>query len=148
MVNAEARIKTARRASYSLKGAGLCDIGGPKVDSHLWQVFILSRLNSGLDALALETEAVKKMEKFFMSQLHLFQFLSDSTVNATVYMLIGMPLLEAQLLSEHCMKRLLSIKRQLAMKTLKSHSWTVGVRKLLLKCNLPTAYHLYNNLPA
>ena len=66
------------------------------------------------------------MEKFFMSQLHLFQFLSDSTVNATVYMLIGMPLLEAQLLHEHCMQRRLPGKKQLAVKKLKSHRWTVA----------------------
>ena len=61
IATAEARIKTARRASYSLMGAGLCGIGGPEVGRHLWQVFILSRLTCGLDALAQEAEAVNKM---------------------------------------------------------------------------------------
>ena len=162
IMTVEARLKTARRTSYALMGAGLYGLNGtgPEVARHLWKIYIIPRLTYGLEALNLTHVEIKHLEKFYLEQLRYVQYMHKTTANAAVYLLIGLLPIQAQLdIKILCffvsmLRRTSSIERkvferQLAMKNMQnSHSWTVMVRQLLLQYGLCNAYDIYKDPPS
>jgi hypothetical protein len=157
----ESRIKEARRALYRLAGAGLHGLNGvgPKVSTHMLNVYILPILTYGLEALTLDSKHYHLLECFYRNILRRLQHLPESTATPAVYTLLGSIPLEGQV---HI--RLLTffgnvlrnpgtveyeiIKRQLAIKDFSSNSWTVQIKTILAKYNLPSAHRLLLAPPA
>ena len=67
------RIKTARRTSYELMGAGLHGAYGvgPEITKHLWSIYVMPRFSYGLEALLLSPKEVTRLEDFYRSNLFL-----------------------------------------------------------------------------
>ena len=153
------RIKSARRTAYSLMGAGLHGLNGtgPKVAKHLINVYVTPVLLHSLEALILSDSDYKSLEQFYRTLLRQVQHLPSNCANPAVYLLLGCIPIEGQIhirmLTFFCsVLRRPSIgrqviERQLAVKNVKSHSWTVQIRNILAMYNLPSAYQLLNNPP-
>ena len=159
------RVSKARRAAYSLMGAGFHGYNGvgPEVASIQYTTYIVPTLLYGLEALVLEDKELQILECYHRRTLRQIQHLPKSTANAAVHLLIGIPPAEALL---H-IKVLTTVRdiaaakdetlpavhlrnimtRQAAMKDAKSASWTSFVKKILRRYNLPTLYHILEKPP-
>jgi hypothetical protein len=156
----DSRIKEARRALYSLAGAGLHGLNGvgPKVAIHMFNVYVYPILTYGLEALKLENEHYQALETFYKGVLRKIQHLPDNTATPAIYLLLGCIPLKAQIhvkLLTFFAKILRSlesteynvIRRQLAVKELSSNSWVNQIRHILSKYELPSAYQLLMSPP-
>ena len=153
----QARITSARRATYAMMGAGLHGLNGlnPSISMMLIRTYILPRLLHGLEAMVLTEPDKVALETYYRTLLKQIQHLPQNTASLAVYLLIGSLPLEA-----HLDLRVLSLfnravalkgslerdilERQLAMKDLGSKSWTTVVRETLNKYSLPSAYDVLN----
>lgn len=155
------RIKTARRTSYELMGAGLHGINGvgPEVSKHLWAIYIMPRFSNGLEALLLTHKETTRLENFYRSNLRSIQAMSKATATAIIYLLIGTPPFEAQLhiktitfftsaLRREDSLEYAVIQRQLVMKGEETRSWVWYVHSLLKKYGLPSAFDLLHYHPS
>jgi hypothetical protein len=155
-----ARITTARRTCYSLMGAGLHGLNGlcPKASKKIWAMYIFPRLTHGLESLCLSPKEITKMEDFYRGNLRALQHLPKSTSNAAVYLLLGVPPLEAQLHIKtltffmNMLRRPDSveaavIQRQASMASPKTNSWVTGIQHLLTRYGLPNSHQLSQELP-
>jgi hypothetical protein len=159
------RIKKARRASYSLMGAGLCGLNsaGPEVATLQYTTYVLPTLLYGLEAIILGKRELVTLEAYHRKNLRYIQHLPQSTATPAIHLLSGV--LPAQALidirSLGLARNVLAaesgsppavyirelITRQLTMKDSTSTSWASHVRKLLRKYNLPTVLDLISTPP-
>ena len=154
------RIINARRAMYSLMGAGLHGLNGvgPEVAMVQYNTYVLPTLLYGLEALILNHSEVEELSKFHRKNIRCLQHLPKSTAIPAIHLLSGSPPIEAylhiQILNIFCaivsstpetppaffLKSI--VTRQLAMQETTSSSWTTQVKNLLTKYNLPPASEL------
>jgi len=159
------RVTKARRAAYSLMGAGFHGMNGvgPEVAAIQYATYIIPTLLYGLEALVIEENELQTIEKYHRRTLRYIQHLPMSTANAAVHLLLGVPPAEALL---H-IKVLLTfrdivddentaaptvhireiITRQIAIKDTENSSWTSYVKRLLRKYKLPNAYKILETTP-
>ena len=142
-----ARIASARATAYSLMGAGLHGINGlnPVAARSILQAYVVPRLLYGLEAIVLTQTQIQLLEVYFRKLLRHIQSLPDNTANPAVYLLIGLPPIEAFLdknivsLCEAAFKdthvREIAL-RQLSLKNFKSSSWFIYAQKRLGKYDL------------
>ena len=131
----------------------------PDVGKHIWAIYIMPRLMHGLEALVLKDSDITKLEDYYRRSLRAIQGLPKSTAIPAIYLLIGIPPLEAQLhikilcFFASALRRADSleyqvIQRQLAMKSDKSSSWPWYVQRLLRTYHLPSAFQLLAEVPS
>jgi hypothetical protein len=161
----EERVKGARRAAYSLMGAGMHGLNGvgPEVAFIQYSVYITPTLLYGLDALIIGKTDLSTLESFYRKDLRYIQHLPPSTAIPAVYLLLGAAPAEAMLdvkvltlfrniiaadnkCPSACYIQDL-INRQLATAEDCSRNWTSHVTRLLKKYDLPTAYQVSSNPP-
>ena len=160
-----ARIQDARRASYSLMGAGLCGLNGSgaEVSIMLYTTYIIPTLLYGLEALVLSERELERLEIFHRRNLRHILHLPNSTASPAIYLLTGCAPVEAMLHIKTLgtFRNIADIEgkpspvvfinsvisRQIAMKESSSSSWAVNVRKILHKYNLPSAFEVLKNPP-
>jgi hypothetical protein len=160
-----ARISSARRAMYSLMGAGLHGLNGvgPEVAIEQYNTYVLPTLLYGLEALHLSDRDVEELSKFHRSNLRCIQHLPKSTAIPAIHLLSGSPpivaLLHMRILSVFrdiatCteqtppafhLKQLL--QRQLAMKDPNSGSWTTQLKRVTALYQLPSAGEIIKQQP-
>ena len=161
----ESRLKSGRRACYSLFGAGFFGLNGvgPYVAAQEYQTYVSPILFYGLEALVLSTSEINKLELFHRKNIRRIQFLPDSTAISALYLLLGTLPAEAILHSRalNLLRNILAVDtpsppalymreliiRQLAMKGPKSSSWAAMVKEALNKYDLPPASSLIDNPP-
>ena len=153
------RVKTGRRATYSLMGAGLHGLNGCGVKTclQLYRIYTIPAMLHNLDALIIEDSEFKEIEDFHKMFLRQIQHLPTSTATPALYLLTGeLPVIAqmhirilnlfVRLLRREMVEKNIII-RQLAMKRIQDKSWVTTVRKLLWKYQLPSAYHIVDSLP-
>ena len=91
------RIKQARRAAFKLRGAGLVGLVGvgPEVATIEYATYIIPTLLYGLEALTLERKDMDKLELYHRKNLRYIQHLPQSTAVPAIYLLTGIPPVEA-----------------------------------------------------
>ncbi len=154
------RIQSARRAAYSLMGAGMHGLNGinPRSSKKLWDIYVMPVLLHGLETLILNKTETQELESYYRKCLRQIQHLPDATATPGVYLLIGALPVEAHLhkkiltLLVNMMRRKDSVERevvqrQLAMKSNKSCSWVIMAKGLLQVYNLPSAFLLLKDTP-
>ncbi len=95
----EHNISTARKAAYSLMGAGLHGKNGlpQRTYMHLYQIYITPVLTYGLFIFNQEEKHTKPLEQFQKSMIKQILSLADNTGNPAVYFLSGAAPLEYEL---------------------------------------------------
>jgi hypothetical protein len=90
-------VSGARATLYSLLGAGVHGRNGltPSVTRSIYQTYVMSRLTYGLEVLRISSKQMDTLEKFHKHNLRLLQSLPDRTAVSALYLLIGIPPLEA-----------------------------------------------------
>ena len=156
------QIKTARRTSYKLMGAGLHGAYGigPDITKHLWSsIYVMPRFSYGLEALPLLPKEVKRLEDFYKSNLHAIQVMPKSTATVITYLLLGVPPFEVQLhiltitfftnaLRHEYSLEYSVIQHQLVMKDESARSWVWHIQLLLQRYRLPSAFELLHKPPS
>jgi hypothetical protein len=157
----EKNIKTARRTSYALMGAGLHGLNGlhPSACMKIWDTYVLPILTYGLDVLRLTATNILDMERVRLNALKRYQNLPTRTATEGVYILSGALPIEAIL--DRQMLTLLGnvarypgtaeydiLLRQLAVKDDSSNSLIITMRNLLSKYDLPTAWQVFSTRPS
>ena len=154
----EKRKSTARRTSFSLMGArlhGLVGVG-PEVGKHIYQTYITPKLLHGLEAIILTNPEIKELEEFYRCHLRYIQHLPKSTATPLLYLLLGVPPIEAQIhirtlnilhtmISRTDSVEFKLVERQLAMKEHTSNSWVWQSQNLLNIYKLRSAFKLLNH---
>ena len=161
----EDRIKSARRVTFSLLGAGYYGVNGvgPNVAAFQYKAYVSPTMLYGLEAIVPTDEDIKKLEQAHRKSLRRIQGLPDSSANPAIYLLIGILPVEAMihvraltlfrsiLAAETPSPPAMFIKelilRQLAMKDNTSKSWTVYIKQLLQRYNLPEPSLLTKETP-
>jgi hypothetical protein len=154
------RIKSARRAAYRLMGAGFHGVNGvaPLATRKMWTMYVVPVLTYGLESLILNPQDIAALEAYQRESLKRLQHLPSSTANSAVYILLGVPPIEAivhmHVLGLFCsaIRRKSSLEcevleRQLSVKDQHSCSWAVYVRSILRKYQLPSALDLLTDTP-
>ena len=154
------RVKSARRATYSLMGAGLHGLNGvgPEVALMQYKIYVIPILLYGLESLVLNPKEIETLEIYHRTCLRYIQHLPKSTAKAALHLLSGVLPVSAMLSIQALtlfrniiacqvkappavyMKEL--ILRQLAMKNLDNASWASHIRRLLHVYGLPNAYEV------
>ena len=142
------RISLARRAMYSLFGAGLHGLNGQPVSVclKLYRIYIVPRLLYGLDVVNLSNGEINKLEVFHKQNIQCLQNLPTHTATCAVNLLVNeIPIrgrLEINKLSlfgsiarSSSMVKDLAI-RQMLIKEDQSNSWFIGIKQLLSKYEL------------
>jgi hypothetical protein len=111
-INIEERIALARKTLYSLIKTGVRGTNGlnPRTSCKIYQVYVIPRLLYGLETLNLKNKDMATLSSFHLSTLKPLQSLPIRTANSTVYLLLGILPISAEL---H--KRQLSLLHQIAM---------------------------------
>lgn len=157
----EARMKSARRAAYSLFGAGFHGLNGVGPDAIRKQfiTYIRPVLTYGLDTLILEDGNMQELETFTRSMLRRLQYLPSSTPIPVIYLLFGLPPIEAIIhiqtltfLGAIC-RRVDSVEhyvvtRQAGMCSTNEKSWVMYAKNLLRKYDLPSIFELIQHTPS
>jgi hypothetical protein len=154
------RVQIGRRTVYSLLGAGLHGRRGvsPVVSCKMYVTFVRPKVIHGLETVQLNNKEIHLLEAFEIKLLRQIQSLPDRTASVAIYILLGIPPITSiieknainlfmNILRDPDSVEHLVITRQLAMKDYESRSWTVYVRNLLRKYNLPSAYDLLLDPP-
>ena len=159
------RLKSARRACYSMRDSGLrgLDGAGPEIALSQYCQFVIPTLLYGLEALVLEADNIEKLERYHRRNLRYIQHLPQSTAIPAVYLLLGTLPIEAQvdirlltlfrnvITPNPSVPPALYIReivaRQLITTSDESNSWARHITKILAKYNLPSAYTLLDNPP-
>ncbi|MES9904845.1 MAG: reverse transcriptase domain-containing protein [Sedimenticola sp.] len=156
----EGKINLARKAAYSLMGAGLHSGNGlnQQISAKLWSSEIVPRLIFGLEVVDLKVKDINQLESFQRKCLKQIQGLPDKAPSSTALALLGIIPVETNvhknmltlfgsiLRNRDCIEHEIA-ERQLAMKSIKEHSWFNKIKELLEKYNLPSAYALLSNTP-
>ena len=159
MKNVECNIQKARRTVYSLMGTGLHGENGldPEAAISLFQTYVIPVLFYGLEVILPTGKALDTLEIQYKKLLKQILSLPCTTADPAVYLLSG--LLPAEVLIH---KRMLTLygnitrlsddsvekclaSRQLEVKTFKSHSWFIAVKKVLILYDLPSTESLLDN---
>ncbi|MCG7875776.1 MAG: reverse transcriptase domain-containing protein [Candidatus Thiodiazotropha endolucinida] len=159
MHNVEINIQKAKRTTYSLMGSGLHGENGldPETAISLLQTYVFPVLFYGLEIIIPTGKALSTLDVQYKKLLKQILSIPCTTADPAVYLLSGLLPPEAMI---H--KRMFSLfgnitrlpetaieirlaKRQLEIKTFKSHSWFIAVKKLLIMYDLPTAEELLEN---
>jgi hypothetical protein len=160
------RVQTARRAAYSLMGAGFHGLNGtgPEIATLQYKTYVLPTLLYGLQALVLKDSELEILSSYHRTNLRCIQHLPRSTAIPALYLLLGVlpikALVHIQTLS--LFGNIISasvnnppalyikdlVIRQLAVKELESSSWASQIRRLLVKYDLPPASSMLSNPPA
>ena len=125
----------------------------------MWNLYIQPQILFGLEVTNIPNSEIQTLEKFQRDTMKQIQSLPPSASNAMTYLLLGMlPMegaLDKKVLTTFCSMlrnqesaEYRIIQRQLAMKSDKSKSWVVIVKKLLFKYHLPSAYDLFLDTPS
>ena len=152
------RLKTARGTTYSLMGSGFHGVNGmkPTVSLHMFEVYVISRILYGLEALNISQTDIKKLEVHLRTVIRQLQSLPTRAANTALYILSGTLPMEARIHRKRLsiIPSLLMnpmfcdlIPRQLAMKGIDSPSWIVQTQKLLREYNLPSLIDLWLEPP-
>ena len=144
-------IKKARRTMYSLMSAGLHGENGldPETSLHLYQIYVLPVLLYGMEVVFPRQKFVDDLDKFNKHSLKHLLSLPVTTADPAIYVLSGTIPIEAMIhqrvltfygnisrLPDTSVEKRLA-ERQLSIKSLDSHSWFVGVKKLCIMYGLP-----------
>jgi hypothetical protein len=141
-------------------GAGFYGVNGisPHVSKQLLSIYVNPAVLYGLEAVKLEASDLKCLDRYHRDLLRQLQSLPDSTAKPAIYLLLGCLPMQA-LLHQNMLNLYITIlhrpgspeyevmTRQLALKDLSSNSWTVQLRTVLFKYNLPLALELARNPP-
>jgi hypothetical protein len=155
------KIKIGRRTANALMGAGLHGLNGltPPICQSLIDVYVTPAILHGLEALRLNDTQHALLEAHHRKLIRQIQHLPISSAIPSIYLLLGAPPLEAQL-HQRVLTFFVAILRrpesaeyeirvrQLAVKSLDSHSWTVMLRNLLYQYDLPSAHDLVASTPS
>ena len=162
----QARIQDARRAAYSLMGAGLCGLNGSgtEVAILLYSTYIVPVMLYGLESLVLQDNEVEILEAFHRRNIRHILHLPSSTAAPALYLLSGCAPIKALLhIRALGMFRNIAdckgksnpvsfinnvISRQIVMKSSTSYSWAAYIRRILHKYNLPSAYDILLHPPS
>jgi hypothetical protein len=141
-------------------GAGLHGLNGiiPTISYMIYNIYVVPRLLSGLEATLVSTKDVVELEKFHRNTLRCIQHLPMRTANAAIYSLLGAWPIEAQLDMRYLslfgsIARRFGSKiqrlaiRQCIMKDASTYSWFSRVTSLLYKYNLPSPLDILNLAP-
>ena len=144
-------IQKARRTCYSLMSAGLHGNNGldPATCVHLIKIYVLPVLTYGLEIILPKRKYVDKLKSFLKRLLKQVLSLPTQTADPVPYILSGLLPIEAQihikalnffnnicLLAENTVEKRLA-RRQSDIKSSKSASWFIEIKKLLLSYDLP-----------
>ena len=154
-------IQKARRTLYSLMSSGLHGENGldPESAIHLMQTYVLPVLVYGMEVVLPRPKYIDLLEKFNKKFLKLIMSLPVTTADPAVYVLSGTLPVEATIhkraltffgsicrLPEASIEHQLA-RRQLSIKTDKSHSWFIAMREIFQKYSLPDPYELLGSPP-
>lgn len=156
----ENRIKTARRTSYALMGAGMHGYNGnnPKISIKIWNTYVRPILVFGLDSIVLTKKEIKQVSQYHKSVLKTIQNLPERTADAAVYILCGQLPIESFIHSQ-ILSKLGSILRnggiekeigirQLLMKNNFSNSWFIYAKNILDFYDFPSIFNLIDEIPS
>lgn len=156
----ENSIAAARRALYSLFGAGMHGKNGlnPKYTIQIWKTMVIPILLHGAEVWALTPNEMEPLERFQRRVLRQLQGLTDNTASAAVHLLSGVlpiaAMIDIKTLTyyRHTISDPSSIehqlaRRQLVVKDSSSNSWYIHVEKLAYMYGLPAPYELLLCLP-
>ena len=144
---------------YSVFGAGFHGLNDltPKTAANVWKVYIVPRLLYGLEVPKSYPSEIEKIEVYQRRTQTQLQHLPPGASNSTTYLLRGVLPIQAEIEKQMltAFVRLIrdpttaeyNIKRQIVIKDLNSKSWTVNIRKLLHKFDLPSCHDLFEKYP-
>ena len=140
------RISLASRTAYALMGSGFHGMNGisPKVSTHIYQIYmyVMSRLMYGLEAVILKPGQIAELASYHKRTLREIQYLPPRTAGCAIFLLAGVPPLEA-ILDSQLASLLYNVHKspsdklrqiglhQLSCKDSKSSSWFVYCAKRL-----------------
>ena len=152
-------VKKARRTLYSLMSAGLHGENDldPETSLHLYQINVLPVLLYGMEVVFSRPKFMEVLDKFNKHNIKHLLSLPVTVADPAIYLLYGTLPIEAmihhrvltffgnvsRLLDSSIEKRL--AERQLAVKSLDSHSWFIGVKKLCIRYGLPDCTEILEN---
>lgn len=148
--NIEENIKKARRTVYSLMASGLHGHNGldPETNLHLIRTYITPVLLYGLELIIPNQTLINKLETFQKKLLKQILSIPMNSSDVAVYILSGFLPIEAQIhkkvlimFNNVCRQNPDSVEkllaaRQISIKTMKSNSWFIEVKKILWKYQL------------
>ena len=161
-LNVEENIKKARRTVYSLIPSGLHGNSGLDTETkiHLIKTYMIPVLLYGMELIMPNKTLLKELETFQKKIIKQILAVPNNTADPAIYILTGLLPIEAQidkkvltLFNNICNQKDTSVEKQIAwrqssVKTLKSHSWFIAVKKLLWKYDLKDiTYYLENPIP-
>ena len=144
-------VKKARRTLYSMMSAGLHGENGldPETSLHLYQIYVLPVLWYGMEVVFPRPKFMEVLYKFKKHSIKHLLSLPVTVADPAIYLLSGTLPIEAMIhhrvltffgnvsrLSNSSIEKRLA-ERQLAVKSLDSHSWFIGVKKLCIRYGLP-----------
>ena len=161
----EDRVRSARGTAFSLMGAGFHGLNGvgAEVAKVQYNTYVIPTLLYGLEALIVSDNELETLAKFHRKALRQLQHLPTSTGIPALYLMLGVPPVEALLHIRTLtffrsamaadaetppaiyMQELL--QRQLAVKDATSASWINHIKQLLRRYHLPSAYDITANPP-
>ena len=165
-VTADERVKSARRAGYSLLGAGMHGLNGtgPEIATMQFTTYVTPTLLYGLETLVLSKTDIGILADYHKKCLRHMQHLPQSSAESAIYLLIGTLPAEAQLdiKALTLLRSIISneagtrpgeyikevIIRQAAVKGYDSASWTTHMKKTLRKYDLPNIYKVIDMTPS
>ena len=148
--NVQVNISKARKTVYSLLSAGLHGHNGldPQTSLHITRIYDLPVLLYGLELILPNKTLTQRLEIFQKKLLKRLLSVPINTPDSAVYILSGFLPVEAQIhkkalvffnnichQSETSIEKRLAI-RQTTVKSMKSKSWFIDIKKLLLKYDL------------
>ena len=144
-------VKKARRTLYSLISAGLHGENGldPETSLHLYQIYVLPVLLYGMEVVFPRPKFMEVLDKFNNYNIKHLLSLLVTAADPAINLFSGTLPIEAMIhhrvltffgnigrLSDSSIEKRLA-ERQLAVKSLDSHSWFVGLKKLCIRYRLP-----------
>ena len=160
--NIQQNISKARRTAYSLFASGLRGHNGldPLTSLHLIKIYILPVLIYGLEIVQLNKGNIDQLELYQKKLIKQILSVPVNTPDTAVYILSGLLPIEAQLDKKkltffnnvchqpgNTIEKRLAI-RQTTVKSLKSNSWFIEVKKVLWKYDLESIDGLIADPPS
>jgi hypothetical protein len=151
--NITTKLQLGRKTLYALMGAGLHGLNGlpPIVSVKIYVTYVLPRMLSGLEATILTRPEINLLENFHKNTLRQFQNLPKRTGIPPIYLLLGVPPIEAiidlkylslfgSIIRRRGSKIYNLARRQLIMKDVSSYSWFSKITVLIYKYGLPSPH--------
>jgi hypothetical protein len=147
----EDRVTAARRALYSLLGAGVHGTNGlpPKVTRVIYTLYVLPVLLHGVETLTLNKTQRDTLEQFHRDSIKNLQTLPTRVANCISYLLYGVAPLEAfidrriatlvgRIANQKDSTLHAVLTRQMAVKSTNSKSWAIYAAGRLAQYDFPT----------